>query len=201
MTTARQPDRTRNAILRAAFDSVYRDGFRAASINHILEHTGLTKGAFYHHFPTKHDLGYALLDEMLEEAVRRRFLDPLRDGSHPIDALLENMRWNFDSLSAEEVNLGCPVNNLAQEMTPHDPGFQSRIDRIYHLWCEGYETWLREAQAADYVRPDVDVRDAAAFIVAALAGIRGLAKSTRSAAIMERARRGLETFIESLRAG
>lgn len=200
MTTARQPDRTRGAILHAAFESIYRDGFRSASINHILEHTGLTKGAFYHHFPTKRDLGYAILDEMLEEAVRRRFLDPLHSAGDPIEVLLENMRWNFASLSDEEVNLGCPVNNLAQEMSPHDPGFQSRIDRIYHFWCEGYEEWLRAAQKAGKVRAAVDVRDAAAFIVAALAGIRGLAKSTRSSAIMQRAQRGLEEYIASLRA-
>jgi len=45
-------DVTREKILDAAFHEIHRYGFQSASLANILERTGLTKGALYHHFPT-----------------------------------------------------------------------------------------------------------------------------------------------------
>jgi len=52
---------TRRKILESAFHEIHRNGFQAASLNPILERTGVTKGALYHHFPNKQTLGYAVL--------------------------------------------------------------------------------------------------------------------------------------------
>ena len=65
----RNSERTRNHILEKAFDEIYRQGFQGVSIDKIVENTQLTKGAFYHHFPTKNNLGYALVDESLREMI------------------------------------------------------------------------------------------------------------------------------------
>ena len=64
----KQPDQTRDKILHSAFCEIHRQGFQAASIANILQDTGLTKGALYHHFPTKQALGLAVIDEV----IRRR---------------------------------------------------------------------------------------------------------------------------------
>ena len=59
---SRQPDLTRQRILEASFAEIHRQGFQAASVANILTTTGLTKGALYHHFPSKKDLGLAVID-------------------------------------------------------------------------------------------------------------------------------------------
>lgn len=50
---ARSPDATREQLPAAAFQKIYRHGFQSASLGTILACAGVTKSAFYHHFPTK----------------------------------------------------------------------------------------------------------------------------------------------------
>jgi len=49
----RDPERTRERLLQAAFREVYRYGFQSAGIDTILAATNVTKGALYHHFKSK----------------------------------------------------------------------------------------------------------------------------------------------------
>ena len=67
--TAKQPDITRDRILDAAFQEIHKYGFQAASLSNILDRTGLTKGALYHHFPDKDRLGHAVIEEVIREAL------------------------------------------------------------------------------------------------------------------------------------
>ena len=63
MVVKRNPDVTREKLLQAAFQEIYRSGFQAASLDNIIASAGVTKGALYHHFPSKKALGYAVVDE------------------------------------------------------------------------------------------------------------------------------------------
>ena len=62
---AKATESARSRILRAAFEEIYRHGYQGTRVDAILAETGLTKGAFYHHFSSKQDLGYAVVDEFL----------------------------------------------------------------------------------------------------------------------------------------
>jgi TetR/AcrR family transcriptional repressor of nem operon len=53
---------TRERILDAAQRIVLERGFAATSVDAVLEQAPTTKGAFFHHFPSKNDLGRALLE-------------------------------------------------------------------------------------------------------------------------------------------
>ena len=57
MATQRDPGRTRQHLLEAAFQEIYKVGFQAASLQTILSNAGVTKGALYHHFKNKKALG------------------------------------------------------------------------------------------------------------------------------------------------
>ena len=48
---------TREKIILAAFNEMYQSGFQAASLIRILKDSGITKGALYHHFENKIELG------------------------------------------------------------------------------------------------------------------------------------------------
>ena len=64
------PKTTREAILYAAFREVHFNGFQAASINNIIASAGVTKGALYHYFSSKEEIGCALLDEVRNPNAR-----------------------------------------------------------------------------------------------------------------------------------
>lgn len=63
-------DETRRRLLTAAAARVRASGYRGASVDGILGPAGLTKGAFYHHFPSKEALGRLLVDQFASELAR-----------------------------------------------------------------------------------------------------------------------------------
>ena len=62
-------ERSRRAILDAAFPIFARDGYAAASLNQIIEASGLTKGGFYFHYPSKQALALAVVADHDERSM------------------------------------------------------------------------------------------------------------------------------------
>jgi TetR/AcrR family transcriptional repressor of nem operon len=88
----RDPGRTRERLLQAAFREVHRSGFRSAGIDTILAATNVTKGALYYHFDSKEALGYAIVEEIIAKLVRDGWLRPLLSDGQPIDILIGIVR-------------------------------------------------------------------------------------------------------------
>ncbi len=197
----RAPDVTRGKLLQAAFAEIYRNGFQATSIDAILASTGVTKGALYHHFPNKTSLGYAVVDEVVRGLLLEGWLGPL---DHPtgdsLAALQQVLRHRAKNLSAQVVELGCPLNNLAQEMSPLDEGFRRRIDAAFATWRRGFAKALKRAQAEGVMRKDISATETATFLVAAIEGSIGLAKTARNARVLHANLEMLAAYVDSLRA-
>jgi TetR/AcrR family transcriptional regulator, transcriptional repressor for nem operon len=196
----RAPEATRSALLQAAFATIYRHGFQGASLDDILKDAGVTKGALYHHFPDKSALGYAVVNEVVRGLLLERWLGPLeRPTNDPLTVLQEVFRYRAASLTALEVQLGCPLNNLAQEMSPLDEQFRRAIDATFATWRKGFAQALVRGQAAGTVRKDLDARRVAMFLVAAVEGSYGLAKSAGSKAMLRSNFEMLATLMDTLR--
>src|ERR1043166_2819643 len=128
-------EETRQKILRAAFEEFYKNGFQGGSINHIVEKAGITKGALFHHFAGKNELGYAVVEEIIYPHLKARWLDPLANSIDPIADLKQTLqRATQDETENGRFVQGCPLNNLAQEMAPLDEGFRQRIEKVYIEW-------------------------------------------------------------------
>ncbi|OYY75373.1 MAG: TetR family transcriptional regulator [Gammaproteobacteria bacterium 28-57-27] len=197
MDSNRQSDLTRQRVLEAGFKEIHRHGFQAASVCDILADTGLTKGALYHHFPSKKELGLAVIDEMIGAGLRERFIRPLRDSERPAQALVE-LIGNKQEQSEEYIQLGCPLNNLMQEMSPVDEDFRNRLNRLLNQWQSAFEDALRRAQVAGEVREDVDCHAAALFIVSAWEGCTGIAKNMQSVESFRACMSQLQVYVVGL---
>jgi TetR/AcrR family transcriptional regulator, transcriptional repressor for nem operon len=196
----RAPDLTRGKLLHAALEEIHRHGFQAASVEAILARAGVTKGALYHHFPDKAALGYAVVEERVRGLLLERWLSLLElPADDPLTALQLTLRYRAANLTEQEIELGCPLNNLAQEMSPLDEEFRRRIEAIFEAWREGFARALLRAQDKGTVRRDVDPRQVAAFLVAAAEGSYGLAKSASSRAMLRSNLEALATFLDTLR--
>ncbi len=196
---SREPDATRDKLLQAAFEEIYRRGFQAASLDTILARAGVSKGALYHHFPDKAALGYAVMDEVVKGLLLQRWgvLEP--SVGDPVTALQRVLKRRASSLTTREVELGCPLNNLAQEMAPLDRRFQRGVKATFDIWVDAVAKDLERGQAAGWVRKDVEARKTGGFVVAAIEGSFGLAKGAQSAAMLRSNLEVLSAFLESLR--
>src|SRR5579859_6426610 len=74
------PEATRRKLLDAAFAEFYANGFQGGSLNHIVAAAGATKGALFHHFDSKQDLGYAVVDERIGPLLLERWLSVLEQS-------------------------------------------------------------------------------------------------------------------------
>lgn len=196
----RNPDATRRRILESAYQEVYRHGYQGTRLDDVLRVTGLTKGALYHHFPNKQALGYAVVEDVIREFIVNMWLKPLEDADDPLATIIDTIR-HMDTLAGEQIiTLGCPLNNLAQEMSPLDEGFRQRIDRVYRDWRAGLAQALERARERGQLRADADCDQVATFIVAALTGCIGIAKNAQSREPLDHCGAGLISYLESLRA-
>jgi AcrR family transcriptional regulator len=197
---AREPHVTRDKLLKAAFEEIYRRGFQAASLDTILARAKVTKGALYHHFPDKAALGYAVVDEVVKGLLLERWLGLLeRFAGDPLTALQQTLQHRAANLGPHEIELGCPLNNLAQEMSPLDERFRRALNATFEAWKDGFAQALERGQVEGTVRRDVDARQVAGFVVAAIEGSTSLAKSAQSAAMQRSNLTLLSEFLDSLR--
>lgn len=194
-----QGDKTRAKILMAAFDEIYHYGFQAASLNNILNNTDATKGALYHHFRNKMELGYAVVDEVICETIKNNWIEPLAKNDDPISILQQLLIHSGELMNEGTVRLGCPLNNLAQEMSPIDESFRKRIITLYEEWCTALEEAFERGKKAGTVNPEVDAEQIALLFIATLEGCMGFAKTNQSLETLISCGQGLIEQLESLR--
>jgi AcrR family transcriptional regulator len=178
----------------------YRRSFQGGSLNEIVKAAGTTKGALFHHFAGKQDLGYAVVDEIIAPLLDQRWLTPLADANDPI----AEMKRVFRQFVKEDVKSGtyvhgCPLNNLAQEMSPLDEGFRKRIDGLYATWRKRYAEAIALAIKAGHVRKDVSPQKVASLIVVSQMGIWGTGKSSQCGDLMVEACEALCGYLEGLK--
>jgi len=196
-TRLRDAERTRERLLQAASRELYRAGFQSASLDTILAAAGVTKGALYYHFDSKEALGYAVVDEVIAPDLHGTWLDPLQTPKDPIDALIGVVQRI--SVRPADVRGGCPLNNLAQEMSPLHAGFRKRLAIVFDAWREAIASVLREGQAHGSVRHDVEPANAAGLLIAMVEGYSSLAKNAQDPKVMKAGIRNIVTWLRSLR--
>ena len=196
----RNPERTRECLLQAGFREVYRHGFQSAGIDTILAATNVTKGALYYHFESKEALGYAIIEEIVAAITRDRWSLPLQRSKDkdPIDALIGIVQ--AIPARPRDVRNGCPLVNLAQEMSLLDEQFRKRLERIFHGWQEGIAMALRRGQYQGTVRRDLVPEETASFLIAMVEGYEVLAKNAQDAKVWNMGVSNIVGWLSSLRA-
>jgi TetR/AcrR family transcriptional regulator, transcriptional repressor for nem operon len=186
------------AILRAGFNEIYKHGFQATSINDIVVKANVTKGAFFHYFPTKNDLGYALADEILKDMMLERWIAPLSAYKNPVQGMISRYRKLMEDTSDEDLAMGCPLNNLTQEMSSVDPVFRGKLQGVLELWIDETEKHLRKAKAEGFVKPGVNTRKVAQFLVMMEEGSWAIVKNLRDRKVYSALYEGYRQFLESI---
>jgi TetR/AcrR family transcriptional regulator, transcriptional repressor for nem operon len=198
--TSRAPEMTRRKILEAAFNEFYKRGFQGGSINRIVDQAGTTKGALFHHFKGKNDLGYAVVREVIHPHLREKFADPLANSTDPITDLKRLfLQSNKREIANDRLVHGCPLNNLAQEMSPLDERFRKALAKIYAGLRESLAAAFAHGIKAGTVRKNISPSKVATFVVAAHAGICGTAKNAQSEKLLVESSQALFDYLDSLK--
>jgi TetR/AcrR family transcriptional repressor of nem operon len=194
----RDPEGTRERLLQSAFQEVYKSGFQGTDLDTILHSAGVTKGALYHHFKNKESLGYAIVDEVIAGITLEKWVRPLANTNDPIKTLIEIVQST--SIEPKELRGGCPLNNLAQEMSPLDEGFRKRLAKVFADWHGAIATALKTGQKHGIVKRELSAEDTATFLMAAYEGHISLCKNSQDPRTLQSGKHGIVGYLETLRA-
>ncbi len=177
---------TREQILDAATRLMHVSGYRGTSLDDVLRTSGVGKGNFYYYFKSKEELGYAILDRIVrgfvERALEPAFADPSRP---PLDRIYRFLDGVLETQRQRNCVGGCPMGNLASELSDVHEGFRRRLAEIFAGWGERLTEALREAQSDGSLAPACDAAGLAQFLVASLEGAILMTKVTKEIQVME----------------
>src|SRR5256885_8758467 len=129
---------TREAIIEAATRLMHVRGYQNTSLDDVLRASGAGKGNFYHHFRSKEDLGFAILDQLVGWFVERTLEPCFSDAAAP---RLDQVRCFLDRvLEAQRKSNcvgGCAMGNLACELSDVHEGFRARLATVFKKWRGG----------------------------------------------------------------
>ncbi|MDX1541740.1 MAG: TetR family transcriptional regulator C-terminal domain-containing protein [Geminicoccaceae bacterium] len=171
----------RSRLLAAAFEEIYRKGFCLTSMSDIAARAEACERELRRHFPTKRALGLALIDEVIEPMIDELMIRPVDHANASLASLGRVLHLLQEKARAGAFPCGCPLNNLAQEMSLLDAAFREQIERIYERWRGALARTLEREKDQGKVLPTVDPTAAATFLVAAIEGSMGITKTSRSA--------------------
>lgn len=160
---------TRERIVDAAMRLFHEQGFAGTGVATILREAEVNSGSLYHFFPSKEALLEAVLKryvEMLQPVVMR----PQREASpdDPIERIFTLLCWYRQGLVMTNCSLGCPIGNLALEVSDQLPGPRALVDANFDGWCAEIERWLEEA--GDRLPADVDRARLSRFVLTVMEG-------------------------------
>ena len=178
---------TRDQILDAAARLIHLRGYHGTSLDDVLRESGVGKGNFYYYFRSKEDLGFAIIDRVVERFLERT-LEPAFDDltADPLDQVRAFLDRLLEVQRQRNCVGGCPMGNLASELSDVHEGFRQRLVDIFERWRVMLAATLERGRESGRLRADLDAASAAGFVVAALEGAILMAKVTKDISVMEK---------------
>ena len=187
-------------ILHKNFEALYKSGFQALRTDKVVAELGITKGAFYHYFKDKYSLGYAIVDEIIAPMYINLWENALQQKNNSIQIITETITQIGNKANPSNIGLGCPLNNLIQEMSSIDENFRKKLSAIIDKKIDLIQKILQKGIDNQEVNPNIQTYSIACFIVSALEGSFSLGKSKNSFEAFSASIQTLVAFIQSLKA-
>jgi TetR/AcrR family transcriptional regulator, transcriptional repressor for nem operon len=202
MSARARTGNARERILAAAEPMVLGQGFAATSLDEILSATGLTKGAFFHHFKGKADFANALLERYAANHAKLfEHLAAEADAASadPLDATVFFLKRFEDFMGAlAKPHAGCMFATYTHEQAQFDPAMRARIAGRLAKWMGLYEAKFQAVLARYQAKITVSAKELAEMIVAIIEGGLILSRSSGDARLVARQARQFRNYLELL---
>lgn len=198
----RDPARTREKILDASLGLILDHGFGATTVDAVVARAGITKGAFFHHFASKSDLGRALVDRyalMDREHFAERMARSRKLASDPLQQLLLLIAlYEEDFEALEEPFPGCLFASYIYENKLFDEATIEVLRESTLMWRREMRQMLDKVVAAHPPRLEVDLESLADLFYAITEGSFIMIKTLGDKTLLARHSRHLRNYLELL---
>jgi AcrR family transcriptional regulator len=165
----RNPEATRERILRSSGALFNTQGYKATSLSDITEATGYTKGAIYRHFTNKDDLEMETLwhlSSQMFEKLRERIV------SQPTAGLKLRSVFSFfgSYVTNPPIKGGCPLLNAAIEADDANPALRKAALKVLNVLRDSLVRVLENGIRHGQIKPGVETTAFASWIIGGLEG-------------------------------
>lgn len=159
---------TKGKILETAARLFHEQGYAATGVATILREAGVNSGSLYHFFRNKEALLVGVL-EWYEAMLRPLVMAPVEaTEGDPVERIFALLDWYRTGLVETGCRLGCPIGNLALEVSDTHPEVRPHIGVNFENWAQSIEAWLEAA--GDRLPADTDRRSLARFVLTVMEG-------------------------------
>jgi AcrR family transcriptional regulator len=167
-TQSERKEETRRQILDAAAAAFAKDGYAAMSLNDVIRHSELTKGAFYFHFPSKEALALAVVDDLRESwtSMVTQAVDlerPATEQAREMAALVVEAYGGNSHFRA--------LGRLVPELVATRPDLAQELQATLFMWIDFIEAIIVRGQSDGAFRTDLSSRQIAETIFGAFNGV------------------------------
>lgn len=187
---------SRERIIEAAMELFAFHGYGATGLSEIAAKAKVQQGSLYHFFPTKEELLVAVLERrkaLLWPVVLNPIWDRFDDPIERIFKLLDQYR---QMLQVTEFSHGCPIGNLAIELTESHPNSRGLIAENFDNWLRAVEQCFHEASRR--LPRETNPKQLAIFVLTTMEGAVMLARTYRDFRAYDAAVASLRDYIERL---
>ena len=187
---------TRDRLIEVARDLFHRNGYAQTGIAAILDEAEVNSGSLYYFFPSKEDLLVAVLErykEMLWPMVIQPAFDRVSDPIERVFAVLDGYRRLLIETGCKQ---GCPIGNLALEMSDEHPGVRALVAENFDGWCAAIEQCFEAAR--DRLPPGTDTARLSRFVLTVMEGGVMQARAERQLVRFEEGVAQLRDYIDIL---
>jgi TetR/AcrR family transcriptional regulator, transcriptional repressor for nem operon len=202
MREKNQPKRrgpgAREKLLDAALVLIREKGYSATSVDELCAQAGVTKGAFFHHFPSKDALAVAAANRWSEVSGALFQSAPYHKHRDPLDRVLGYLDFRKALLKGEVAEFTCLVGTMVQEVY----GTHAEIREACEADLRGHIAMVAADIAAAMklygVREKCSAQGLAFHFTAVLQGAFILAKATGGSDVAAASIDHLRRYIELL---
>jgi TetR/AcrR family transcriptional regulator, transcriptional repressor for nem operon len=193
----RNPEVTREKILRQSGTLFNTQGYKATSISDITKATGFTKGAIYRHFGSKDALEMETLS-----FLSTSMFDHIRDrikATTTAPLKLKAIFTYFETYTSKPpVKGGCPLMNVAIEADDAHPALRKRAVSILNMLRDSILIILENGIRHGQLKNDIDKEHLATVIIASLEGAIMMSKLRGNDNDIVRVVRHLEELVKDI---
>lgn len=179
-------------------EEMRENGYKAASLSEILSKAGVSKGALYHHFSNKQELGYAVFEEIYIKQFLELWDIPI-SRSNPIDGLCEWIEGYAQCVTVEELEKGCPICNISTEMSGIDEVFRLKSMTMFETLGNRLTKAFLRAKDQHIIREEVDPAAVANFLVVTIQGMNLQGRQSRNLEVFKSTIKCMAEYIQSLK--
>jgi len=192
-------DFTRQLIVNEAFKLFYSNGFKTTSIDKIMKGTTLSKGAFYHHYKSKKELGLEVIRLKVQKRLVDGMISPLRKAGNSYTILENVFIERLKKFPFYEKQHGCPMNNLINELGDNERVYQSALKNIVEEWKTALVQLIERGKFENSIKKDTPSEAVAVYLISAFEGIRGIRKLYDNDAILDEFIAGLTLYLKQIK--